>query len=29
LSFLNNMVGVYADEIDPAGSAITKVWELK
>jgi hypothetical protein len=29
LSFLNNMVGVYADEIDPAGNAITKVWELR
>jgi hypothetical protein len=28
LSFLNNMVGVYADEIDSAGNAITKVWEL-
>jgi hypothetical protein len=29
LSFLNNMVGVYADEIDSAGNAITKVWELR
>ena len=29
LSFLNNMVGVYADEIDSTGNAITKVWELR
>ena len=29
LSFLNNMVGVYADEIDSAGNAITKGWELR
>jgi hypothetical protein len=29
LSSLNNMVGVYADEIDPAGNAVTKIWELR
>ena len=29
LYFLNNMVGVYADEIDSTGNAITKVWELR
>ncbi len=29
LSFLNNMVGVYADEIDPSGRAVTIVWELR
>ena len=29
LSFLNNMVGVYADEIDAAGNSMTRIWELK
>jgi hypothetical protein len=28
-SFLNNMIGVYADEIDAAGNSMTKVWELR
>lgn len=29
LSFLNKMVGVFADEIDAAGNSMTRVWELK
>ena len=29
LSFLNNMVGVFADEIDAAGNSMTRIWELK
>jgi hypothetical protein len=29
LSFLNKMVGVYADEIDAAGNSMTRIWELK
>jgi hypothetical protein len=29
LSFLNNMIGVYADRIDPSGKGIAKIWELK
>jgi hypothetical protein len=29
LSFLNNKVGVYADEIDIAGKGIARIWELK
>ncbi|CAN5170751.1 hypothetical protein BH18THE2_BH18THE2_36160 [soil metagenome] len=29
LSFLNNMVGVYADETVPAANAMTKIWELR
>jgi hypothetical protein len=29
LSFLNNKVGVYADEIDTAGKGIARIWELK
>jgi hypothetical protein len=29
LSFLNKMVGVFADEIDAAGNSITRIWELK
>ena len=29
LSFLNNMVGVFADEIDAAGNSMTRVWELR
>jgi hypothetical protein len=29
LSFLNGMVGVFADEIDAKGNAMTKVWELR
>jgi hypothetical protein len=29
LSFLNNMVGVFADEIDTAGNSLTRVWELR
>jgi hypothetical protein len=28
LSFLNGMVGIFADEIDAKGNAMTKVWEL-
>lgn len=28
LSVLNNIVGVYADEIDQNGNSITKVWKL-
>jgi len=28
LSVLNNTIGVYADEIDQEGNAITKVWKL-
>ena len=26
LSFLNNMAGIYKDEIDKAGNAVTKIW---
>ena len=29
LSFLNKMVGVFADEIDAAGNSMTRIWELK
>lgn len=29
LSFLNNIIGVYADEIDTSGNAVTKIWELR
>jgi hypothetical protein len=29
LSFLNNKIGVYADEIDTAGKGIARIWELK
>jgi hypothetical protein len=29
LSFLNGMVGVFADEIDAKGNVMTKVWELR
>jgi hypothetical protein len=29
LSFLNNMIGVYADEIDPSGKGMAKIWELR
>jgi hypothetical protein len=29
LSFLNNMIGVYIDEIDPSGKGIARVWELR
>jgi hypothetical protein len=29
LSFLNGMVGVFVDEIDAKGNAMTKVWELR
>jgi len=29
LSFLNKMIGVFADEIDAAGNSMTRVWELK
>jgi hypothetical protein len=29
LSFLNNKIGVYADEIDTAGNGIARIWELK
>ena len=29
LSFLNKMVGVFADEIDAPGNSMTRVWELK
>ncbi|HKG31158.1 MAG TPA: hypothetical protein VKA91_07785, partial [Nitrososphaeraceae archaeon] len=29
LSFLNKMVGVFADEIDSAGNSMTRIWELK
>jgi hypothetical protein len=29
LSFLNGMVGVFADEVDAKGNAMTKVWELR
>jgi hypothetical protein len=29
LSFLNNMIGVYADEIDAAGNSVTRIWELR
>jgi hypothetical protein len=29
LSFLNNKIGVYADEIDPARKGIARIWELK
>ena len=28
LSVLNNIVGVYADEIDQNGNSITKIWKL-
>jgi len=29
LSFLNKMIGVFADEIDAAGNSMTRIWELK
>jgi hypothetical protein len=29
LSFLNKMIGVFADVIDAAGNSMTRVWELK
>ena len=29
LSFLNKMVGVFADEIDADGNSMTRIWELK
>lgn len=29
LFFLNNMIGVFADEIDTTGIDVTRVWELK
>jgi hypothetical protein len=29
LSFLNNMVGVYTDEIDPSGKGMARIWELR
>jgi hypothetical protein len=29
LSFLNNKIGVYADEIDTAGKGTARIWELK
>jgi hypothetical protein len=28
LSFLNKMIGVFADEIDTAGNSMTRIWEL-
>jgi hypothetical protein len=29
LYFLNNMIGVYADEIDAADNSVTRIWELR
>lgn len=29
LAFLNNLVGIFKNEIDPAGNTATKTWELK
>jgi hypothetical protein len=29
LSFLNKMIGVFADEIDADGNSMTRIWELK
>jgi hypothetical protein len=29
LAFIRNMVGIYKDEIDKAGNAITKIWFWK
>jgi hypothetical protein len=29
LSFLKNVIGVYAKEIDPSGNGIARIWELR